>query len=171
MSCNVCSDFRSWSHGGAQNQAKNQGVKADLPGGKGSTDPATLQATKQNVNQTSPGASKIECPPGYKELANSTWAFLHTTAAYYPEKPTGQQRNSMRNLISSVSVLYPCQPCAEHMREEMVTSPPKVDSQSDISLWLCQFHNSVNKVLGKPVFDCSKTNERWRDGPKDGSCN
>lgn len=28
----------------------------------------------------------------------------------------------------------------------------------------------VNRKLGKPDFDCSLVDERWRDGWKDGSC-
>jgi len=31
-------------------------------------------------------------------------------------------------------------------------------------------HNIVNMKIGKPKFDCSLVNERWRDGWKDGSC-
>lgn len=49
-------------------------------------------------------------------------------------------------------------------------SPPKVESQKVLSRWLCDTHNVVNKKLGKPIFDCTKVNERWRDGWLDGSC-
>ena len=50
------------------------------------------------------------------------------------------------------------------------TNKPQTSSQSELSRWLCDLHNDVNKKLGKPIFDCSKVNERWRDGWKDGSC-
>lgn len=48
--------------------------------------------------------------------------------------------------------------------------PIQTQSQSQLSQWLCRIHNKVNVKLGKPVFDCSKVNERWRDGWLDGSC-
>lgn len=48
--------------------------------------------------------------------------------------------------------------------------PPRTSSQVDLKLWLCWAHNQVNKKLGKPKFDCSKLDERWKDGWKDGSC-
>lgn len=48
--------------------------------------------------------------------------------------------------------------------------PPKTDSQENLSQWLCDLHNKVNVKLGKSKFDCSKVNERWRDGWIDGSC-
>ena len=31
-------------------------------------------------------------------------------------------------------------------------------------------HNEVNRRIGKKEFDCSKVDERWCDGWKDGSC-
>lgn len=50
------------------------------------------------------------------------------------------------------------------------TDPPKLQSQDELSQWLCRLHNKVNLKIGKPEFDCSKVNERWRDGWLDGSC-
>jgi FAD-linked sulfhydryl oxidase len=40
----------------------------------------------------------------------------------------------------------------------------------ELSQWLCRIHNEINRRLGKQEFDCSKVDERWRDGWKDGSC-
>lgn len=48
--------------------------------------------------------------------------------------------------------------------------PPRTESQEALSQWLCKMHNRVNVKIGKPEFDCSKVNERWRDGWSDGSC-
>lgn len=49
-------------------------------------------------------------------------------------------------------------------------TPPQTRSQEELSQWLCKMHNKVNIKLSKPEFDCSKVNERWRDGWLDGSC-
>ncbi|KAG2133776.1 hypothetical protein DEU56DRAFT_871932 [Suillus clintonianus] len=35
--------------------------------------------------------------------------------------------------------------------------------------WFCERHNEVNGKLGKQMFDCAKVDERWKDGPPDGS--
>lgn len=48
--------------------------------------------------------------------------------------------------------------------------PIQATSNHELSQWLCRLHNKVNDKLGKPIFDCSKVNERWRDGWLDGSC-
>ena len=52
----------------------------------------------------------------------------------------------------------------------MKTDPPKVGTREDFAQWMCEMHNAVNKRMGKPVFECSKVDERWRDGWKDGHC-
>jgi len=47
---------------------------------------------------------------------------------------------------------------------------PDTKDQESFSQWMCKMHNIVNMKIGKPKFDCSLVNERWRDGWKDGSC-
>lgn len=48
--------------------------------------------------------------------------------------------------------------------------PPNISSQKALAHWMCEVHNMVNRKLEKPQFDCSKVNERWRDGWTDGHC-
>ena len=110
------------------------------------------------------------CPPDVEQLGRATWTFLHTTAAYYPEKPTPTQRANMLMLLRSIPVLYPCTWCANDFGENLEKSPPDVSGRTALSLWLCRRHNEVNEKLGKEAFDCAKVDERWKDGPKDGRC-
>lgn len=81
-------------------------------------------------------------------------------------EPT-QERLAAQQLMSSLSRLYPCGSCAQHLRQELKTSPPEVGSRVAFEQWLCRLHNEVNTRLGKPVFDCARVGERWRDGPQD----
>ncbi|KAF9218504.1 FAD-dependent thiol oxidase, partial [Gyrodon lividus] len=76
----------------------------------------------------------------------------------------------MLNLLHSLPVLYPCSHCASHLGEGTIRNPPDVSGRVGLSRWLCERHNEVNERLGKERFDCAKTDERWRDGPPDGSC-
>ena len=50
------------------------------------------------------------------------------------------------------------------------THPPDTSNRYSFCQWMCHMHNEVNRRLGKKEFDCSKVDERWLDGWKDGSC-
>lgn len=110
------------------------------------------------------------CPPDADGFGRATWTYLHSMAAYYPDEPTFAQQGSARRLLTDFAKLYPCGSCALHMDGYLGRNPPRVRSQQELAQWMCELHNDVNVRLGKPVFDCSKVNERWRDGPPDGSC-
>ena len=57
------------------------------------------------------------CPLDVDELGRSTWDFLHTMAAYYPEQPTEREQSDMNQFIRLLSNFYPCFHCAYHLKE------------------------------------------------------
>lgn len=132
--------------------------------------PAEGNAVNVDLDQAALDAKQGVCPPDRGELGSATWSFLHSVAAYYPSRPTEQHQEDAKRLMHIVSRLYPCSDCAEDLRQDLVEEPPVVSSSVEFSQWLCRLHNRVNVKLGKPVFDCSRVFERWRDGWKDGSC-
>jgi hypothetical protein len=52
-----------------------------------------------------------------EDLGRATWTFLHTLAAQFPEHPTRQQQRDARQLIDSLTRIYPCADCAKHFQE------------------------------------------------------
>lgn len=181
--CKVCtsrSAFRNWRPGTTNNTEVNREQSSHTSGGKdGSTarqssaaavTAALASGTAAAATSSALGATPPHCPADVEELGRATWTFLHTTAAYYPERPTPNQRANMLSLIRSLPVLYPCSHCAQDFGEDMKVHPPDVSGRLGLSRWLCERHNEVNQKLGKEKFDCATVDERWKDGPADGSC-
>lgn len=127
-------------------------------------------ADNKSINDAISSSRRKDCPLDKDELGSSTWAFLHTMAAYYPDSPTVEQKKDMKTFFHLLSKFYPCNVCAEDLQVQLKKTPPQTESQEGLSRWLCDIHNEVNKKLGKPVFNCKLVNQRWRDGWLDGSC-
>ncbi|XP_037523200.1 FAD-linked sulfhydryl oxidase ALR-like [Rhipicephalus sanguineus] len=147
--CRACSDFKAWakSKGGTPSKAAGPSQAADA----------------------GPSPER-ECPPDRSELGRCTWSLLHSVAAYYPKRPSAEQQRDAEQFFRLFARLYPCKECAQDFRTELDSSPPRVTSRTELAQWLCEQHNVVNRKLGKPEFDCSRVDERWRRGWDDGSC-
>ena len=117
-----------------------------------------------------PAPPPKDCPPDVEVLGRSTWTLLHSIAATYPPTPTPKEQSDIKSFMRLFSKLYPCWVCAEDFQRYMQKQDVKAGSRDEFGNWLCEAHNEVNRKLGKPTFDCSKWEERWRTGWKDGSC-
>lgn len=111
----------------------------------------------------------LPCPPDSAALGRGTWTLLHSMAAYYPDAPSTAQQSSMRSFIRNFAAFYPCPPCAEHLQKHVATAELPTQSRQALGLFWCNYHNDVNRRLRKPLFDCSRLDERWRDGPQLGA--
>ncbi|KAK1541589.1 Erv1/Alr family protein [Colletotrichum paranaense] len=125
-----------------------------------------------SVRKPTPVASAPvdDCPPDVEALGRGTWQLLHSIAATYPEKPSPSQKDDLRGFMRLFSKLYPCWMCAEDFQSYIQKERIRVEGRSEFGNWLCEAHNEVNRKLGKKEFDCSKWEERWRTGWKDGRC-
>ena len=78
-----------------------------------------LQTDDQKPDDNS---EKIEnnpnCPLDRDELGRNTWGFLHTMAAYYPEKPSEKQQKEARDFFTLFSHFYPCEICAQDLQKQ-----------------------------------------------------
>ncbi|EKG01923.1 2Fe-2S iron-sulfur cluster binding domain containing protein, putative [Trypanosoma cruzi] len=94
-----------------------------------------------------------ECPtPG--DLGHAGWDVLHTAGAVYPYKPSPLQQEAFRSFLYSWSHVYACSHCSYHMRRYLKRNPPVVTDKLALNRYLCEFHNTVNKNLAKPVYNC-----------------
>ncbi|KAF2746824.1 hypothetical protein M011DRAFT_458859 [Sporormia fimetaria CBS 119925] len=113
-----------------------------------------------------------DCPPDVEELGRSTWTLLHSITASYPEKPSPELQTDTRSFLNTFAKLYPCWWCAKDFQKYIQEErhAPRLSSRDEFGKWMCEAHNAVNVKLGKKEFDCSKWEERWRTGWKDGRC-
>ncbi|CAL7939417.1 unnamed protein product [Xylocopa violacea] len=152
--CRACMDFKSW--------AKSQRKAFESEKESEEKEKKSLPVNKND--------KRVNCPLDKDELGSRTWSFLHTMAAYYPSKPSEEEKSDMKKFFHIFSKFYPCYVCAEDLQEQLKRTPPQTDSQKQLSQWLCNIHNEVNKKLGKSEFNCELVDQRWKDGWLDGSC-
>ncbi len=100
----------------------------------------------------------IGFPPGgwRTVIGRSTWHYLHSAAAKYPEhSPTPEQAKGMKALVTSLASLYPCEACRYALGPELESMPPvPTTTRKEVVLWWCELHNLVNVDIGHEVFPC-----------------
>lgn len=161
--CRTCVDFQTWMKEKLkERQQKVDGTSTETP----QSDP---KINAENENNTEIPSRK-DCPLDKNGLGNSSWEFLHTMAAHFPEEPTKTEAQNMTKFVELFAQFYPCDYCAADMQEDVKKFPPDATSRKKFGLWMCQMHNRVNKKLGKPDFDCNFIDQRWLKGWDDGSC-
>mgnify|MGYP001124205622 CR=1 FL=1 len=107
-------------------------------------------------------------PPDIVEMGNAGWTTIHSFAAYYPDQPNETQKHHAQQFLTSFMELFPCTWCGDDMKEYMIDKPPRLNTRHDFSQWTCEAHNHVNTHLGKPKFDCSLFDKRWRRSTRKG---
>ncbi len=174
--CKVCNSWKSYAKTTKKKTPKPVGAPDGESARRGGSEtaalaiPAALPAMAAQSEEDERSTRPSDCPPDVEELGRSTWTFLHTTAAYYPINPTPAQKAQMLALIEGLATFYPCSYCAMEFQERIKENPPDITGREGLSRWFCERHNEVNVRLGKEVFDCSKVEERWKVGWKDGRC-
>jgi FAD-linked sulfhydryl oxidase len=92
--------------------------QAPLHGQVGHRAAASLPAgASQRPKQQQQQQQQVNAAVTKEELGRSTWVFLHTLAAQFPEHPTRQQQRDARQLMDSFTRIYPCADCAKHFQE------------------------------------------------------
>ncbi|EPE34363.1 FAD-dependent thiol oxidase [Glarea lozoyensis ATCC 20868] len=114
--------------------------------------------------------STDDCPPDVELLGRSSWTLLHSITATYPVAPSPTQQSDAKTFMSLFGKLYPCWVCAEDFQDFMARNRVRTESRQAFGEWMCEAHNEVNRKLGKREFDCSRWEERWRTGWRDGRC-
>ena len=81
------------------------------------------------------------------------WHAIHVTALAYPENPSYAQKRAAKEFYESLAQLIPCPKCRDHYQTHLQKMPstPHLDRRADLFRWTVEVHNTVNKVLEKPI--------------------
>ena len=84
------------------------------------------------------------------------WFSLHNASAYYPAKASTLHAERMKHVILGIPVLIPCETCKEHATNYIEQHKHKLidicKTKKDLFEFFVDFHNFVNKRLGKKVI-------------------
>ena len=81
--------------------------------------------------------------PDKRIWGSKAWSYLHS----YIYKTKSQTLKDVNQLISSI----PCGECKTNALQYMNTHPPNLESSRSFKIWVWEFHNVVNKRLGKKI--------------------
>jgi hypothetical protein len=84
------------------------------------------------------------------------WFTLHNSSSKYPNNPSPITRERMKNIITNIPVLLPCYTCREHATQFIEKNANMLDdivsSRDKLFNFFVDFHNQVNKKLGKKIY-------------------
>lgn len=84
------------------------------------------------------------------------WFSLHNGAAQYPHKASPLWAQRMKHFIRGIPVMVPCTKCADHATAYVESRSDDLDeivsSRDKLFIFFVDFHNFVNKRLGKPLI-------------------
>jgi hypothetical protein len=91
---------------------------------------------------------------------------MHTITYAYPESGASkQQQQDMANFFYAIGRVIPCVECRKHYFEMLRASPVEMSlgSRAELTHWLIDRHNEVNRRLGKPVVDYAFVDAKFSD--------
>jgi hypothetical protein len=79
------------------------------------------------------------------------WETLHIISFAYPENPTASDKENMYNFFKYMGTALPCKECREHYTKnfEKLNILNSLNSRDDLTKWVYDLHNIVNKQLNK----------------------
>lgn len=81
----------------------------------------------------------------------SFWKMLHTVAFAFPDNPTQEQCEAVKQLFYCLKELLPCNKCRGHYTDYLDQHPIEdaCMSKESLSKYVYDFHQAVNERLGK----------------------
>tara|TARA_B100000424_G_scaffold265391_1_gene254956 strand:- start:41 stop:493 length:453 start_codon:yes stop_codon:yes gene_type:complete len=95
-----------------------------------------------------------------KELwGNTVWYLFHTIAEKIKEEEFLNNKNSIIEIIKSTCFILPCPECSNHATNILKTiNFTNMTTKEELKTFLFNFHNDINKKLGKPIYNIENLN-------------
>ena len=100
----------------------------------------------------------------------SAWSFLHASAFSFPKNPTPDQCSSALQFYNNLGNQLPCPKCRRHYNAQIKKNPPRVSSREELSRWLVDIHNNVNRAQNKPAVEYDVVKRHYLNHSKELSC-
>lgn len=82
------------------------------------------------------------------------WFTIHNGVAKYPDNPSPDTQNRMKNLILALPIIIPCIECREHATANIEKNKDRLDeitaNRTSLFNFFVDFHNMINKFTNKP---------------------
>lgn len=100
-----------------------------------------------------------------KSHGKEMWNVLHTFSVYLPEKCTNEEANEFSDFVKGVLHFGTKfnHTWHENTKKYIHENPLNFITRKNSMLWICNFHNHVNRQLEKDLFECTEENiaKRW----------
>jgi len=86
------------------------------------------------------------------------WRSIHYICLGYPTNPTMDDKQRYSEHLTSLQYVLPCILCREHFADELKKFPLTdnvMRTRDSLLNWSILVHNSVNRRLGKPLYNIS----------------
>lgn len=99
----------------------------------------------------------------------SAWTYLHIMSFYYPNRPRYSERQNMYLFLKSFARTIPCRTCQRDFvrmlhRDVTSSSSPHLKSTDALARVVVEWHNEVNRRLGKPTWSFEKARSHYYHG-------
>jgi hypothetical protein len=81
-------------------------------------------------------------------LGPALWKTIHT---YASQCRTPEEKRRCIEYLHYLQSVFPCPRCKPHFGQYLLQNKPNCDM--DLFFWTVEFHNAVNRRLGKPTMD------------------
>ena len=97
-----------------------------------------------------PLAWRDDLPP--EKWGPAGWAWAHREAINFPPRPGAAEKACALLRLQHFVANLPCPRCRTHAAAYLARNPPSLGSSEAYQSWVFEFHNAVNRRLGRRAF-------------------